>query len=231
MSTDQRFTPPAIPPAVGFPLALPLALLALCVNGTLGCSGDDVAPPVVVADSRRNVMVIDDGIDLSLPVLRGKVAAAYTVVCATPATSPPSLDGGPDGQSEFATAKAELIAALAQPDESCHLSSGIGDKVPFGKGYESVRGRWNQALLTDQNPFRISEGLGDALDADLAALPFHGAATAGAIAFAVPQLNLFLVEQPLATAEGSATPSPVRPRNQSTWSWPCSPTRRCAGPT
>ena len=43
--------------------------------------------------------------------------------------------------STCAAAKAELIAALAQPDESCHLSSGIGDKVPFGEGYKSVRGR------------------------------------------------------------------------------------------
>ena len=43
---------------------------------------------------RRNVMVIDDGFDLSLPLVQGKVAGAYTIECADEA--PDAQPGGSD---------------------------------------------------------------------------------------------------------------------------------------
>src|SRR6185369_16719952 len=46
---------------------------------TLACDGDRRA--AIPDDDRRNVMVIDDGIDPASPALNGKIAALYTIDC------------------------------------------------------------------------------------------------------------------------------------------------------
>lgn len=198
---------------------LTIATAAFCSGALPGC-GDNRSPPMVADDSRRNVMVIDDGIDLTAPWLTGKVAAAFTVHC-DPASQEPIDAGGSDADdaptdggavpddgagSDFATTKAQLIAELGRGDESCHLRAGIDAKTPLARTLESKRANWNRALLDDDNPFAGNDAVAQALDADLDKLPFHGTATAGAIAFKIPHLNMVLVEEDLSTeAEVSAS--------------------------
>jgi subtilisin family serine protease len=190
-----------------FEVVVAVAVVGVCA-GALGC-GDNGTANGVPGDSRFNVMVIDNGIDLSLPLLQGKVASAHTVMC-DQQPSDDEADAGAGGQPDggagdggagdgagFDQLKAGLIAALAVPDDSCHLRDGIDAKTPFLPAFAADRLRWNQALRDDQDPFTIDGGLADAMDMDLMTLPFHGTATTGTIAYDAPALRLVLVEVPL----------------------------------
>ena len=78
-------------------------------------------------------MVIDEGIDLSVSDLQGRVAAAYTETCADDSIGRWLSDrrrrgGAVDGGPAFDALKQMFLAALSQPDDSCHLTTGISAK-------------------------------------------------------------------------------------------------------
>lgn len=143
-------------------------------------------------------MVVDDGIDPSLPALKAKLAGAYTIVCDGAQTSPE--DGNEAG--DFESLKRAMLAELATPDESCHLQVGIDAKAAFGGSIEDQRDRWNRTLWNDDDPL-VDElrPVRDLMSQYFAHGHFHGTSTAATASFAVPELRLVLVEQAILTME------------------------------
>lgn len=188
--------------------AIPLAA-CLTVISSLGCGDNDGRTSVIADDSRRNVMIIDDGIDPALPAFQASLAAAFTVVCdaapADGAASPADVsrpEPGEGGADDFDALKKELLAELAMPDESCHLRPGIAAKAPFGETVADRRQRWNRTLRDDDNLFASDlEPIPELMEQYLANADFHGTSTAATAAFDLAELRLILVEQPLRTME------------------------------
>jgi len=173
-----------------------LGSLACVTAITVGAGCGDDLPEASLP--RRNVMVIDEGFDPSLPVFQGKLAGVYTIEC----TEQP--DAQPAGGNE-ADMKAALLAELAVPDESCRLGSGL-DPAPSVYELPEERGAWNAAVRGDVligNSFRPSpfDWLYGELGSQLDRTPVHGTATSGVIATDNPAVNLVLVQIQLGTAE------------------------------
>jgi hypothetical protein len=185
-----------------------LFVLASTVVAT-GC-GDNISPESLVpasANPRRNVMVIDEGFDLSVREFHGRVAAAYTERCratddsGTPAAATADADGGADGGS-FADLKRQVIADLAIRDDSCHLEKGVSAKADPMASIDRFRTRWNDALRGGKSiPREFTQDernqLLAPLMAELESFSFHGTATAGTIAHDNPDVRLVLVEREL----------------------------------
>jgi hypothetical protein len=174
-----------------------LGTLACVTAITLGAGCGDDMPEASLP--QRNVMVIDDGFDPSLPVVQGKVAGVYTIECAD--EDPDAQPGGGDE----ADMKAALLAELAVPDDRCRLRPGL-DPAPSVYELPQERGAWNAAVRGDVligNPFRASpfDWLYGELVRQLDRTPFHGTATSGVIATDNPAVNLVLVQMELGTAE------------------------------
>jgi subtilisin family serine protease len=187
--------------------AFAVAAFTLAMGAAATGCGSDPAPPMP-DDARRNVMVIDDGIDLALPSFQGNVAAAHTVVCDPQmgrgdATDPTNVQV--TQPADVQALKNGLITELGRPDESCHLRSGIDPKPPVGQDVVARRERWNRALLDDDDFTTpdLKEVL-DRLVAELETTSFHGTATAGLIAYGATDLRMVLVERPLYTPEQAA---------------------------
>ena len=164
----------------------------------IGCGDNQPTGP----DFPRVAMVIDDGFDTSLPIFAGKVSAAYTTTC-TPAATGGSegADGGMGGPTGFDQDKAALLAELAQPDDSCHLTSGlpaIGN--PFAD-LEGERERWNAAMRGDAWSDPSQAGLYDEIPNRLMNAPFHGTSTSGVVATSNPRVKLVLVQIALESPE------------------------------
>ena len=170
---------------------------------TAGCGGSS-GPAFVPAsaDPRQNVMVIDAGFDLTVTELRGRVAAAYTQVCDQSGgggvTDAGSADAGPP--PTFDQLKQQYIAALAMPDDSCHLQQGVSAKADPLSSIAQFKARWNQMIQRNQfvdDVFSATE-----ISALMAALnspamqdfPYHGTATASTVAHDNPAVRLVLVE-------------------------------------
>src|SRR6476620_8831675 len=108
-----------------------VALMVILVGGAavgVGCGGG--SSPVTVnkivpksTSQQQNVMVIDEGIDLSASDLQGRVAAAYTETCADDSSDAglAGPGGAVDGGPAFDALKQMFLAALSHPDDSCHL--------------------------------------------------------------------------------------------------------------
>ncbi|HXU82336.1 MAG TPA: hypothetical protein VN914_13130, partial [Polyangia bacterium] len=200
-------------------------LLVLPVLLVLGCGGGGGASGFVESssDPRQNVLVIDDGFDLTNPVFNGRVAAGYSIVCAHSARvpeqvvdtdggspepigdggAPPAADGGAD--AGLTERKAGLLAALRMRDTSCHLEPGLEPKPDPLASIARYRERWNKTILSSRYASttftqaeldeikKAQEGLGDAR--------FHGTATAGLIAYKNPAVRLMMIEERLGSAE------------------------------
>lgn len=185
---------------------LPLFFLGACL-------GDDTpaADPVPSADPRRNVLVIDQGFDLSVAELRGKVVAAFTVECQRNDDDGPAPDlggqGGADagadgGAPSFADIKQAFISRLMVASESCRLRPGIDDKPDPLAHVRRYRDRFNGMIRRQQYADKVFyqaelEELSVALDSALATFAFHGTATAGIVAHDNPNVRLVLVERRL----------------------------------
>jgi hypothetical protein len=194
----------------------PLALLPVLI--ALGCGPGDAGLVESSPDPRHNVLVIDDGFDLSVAALRGRVAAGYSIVCPHVAPVPeqagedgaapqPVPDGGvpagPDGGLQ--ERKMSLLAALRLRDSSCHLEPGLEAKPDPLAAVGRLRERWNRAILASrhastvlspaelQEMMKALEGLGDTR--------FHGTATAGLVAHDNQAVRLVLVEERLGSAD------------------------------
>jgi hypothetical protein len=174
-------------------------------------------------DPRHNVLVIDDGFDLSVPAFKGVVAGGYSIVCdhsdvptqadgggGEPVTDggiPPGDDAGaepaPDGG--LADRRAALLAALKVRDTSCHLEPGLAPKPDPLASIDKYRDRWNKTIFANHyattafNDTEI-EQIKSAIDG-LGNARFHGTATAGLIAHQNSAVRLVLVEERLGSAE------------------------------
>jgi hypothetical protein len=134
------------------------------------------------------VMVVDEGFDLSLPVLRGAVAASYTMVCHR---TLPAAAG-----STFAQLKPALLAELSTSDETCSLREGIRALPNPFADLEDQRLRWNDAVRAGR--FADSGTLAPMLVERMLDRPVHGTAVAALIAHADPPIPLVLVERSFA---------------------------------
>jgi subtilisin family serine protease len=193
--------------------ALDLPLLFGAITGTiafgLGCGGGDApagpgpAPPV-------NVMVIDEGFDVSVAALKDRVAATYTVSCQPPDGGVTEDDGGAgDGgtASSFAADKAALIAALAEPDRSCRLDTAIAPASNPFADLEASRTDWNAAIRGNQSiaTSPVLGPLSKELATRLGATSFHGTATSGLIPQDNPGVKLVLVQESLGSPDDAMT--------------------------
>jgi hypothetical protein len=193
------------------------ALLAACSSSDEGAG---IVP--ASAEPRQNVMVIDQGIDLSAAELHGRVAAAFTLACATvpadPATdedagtAPAGGDATPDGgtpsdgaaedPAAFQVLKARYIARLMVSDQSCQLRAGIDAKQDPLSRVARYRRRWNSMLRGNKFANQVfSEAEWDqllpALTTEFGRFAYHGTATAGVIAHDNPEVRLVLVQREL----------------------------------
>jgi Subtilase family len=161
-------------------------------------------------DGHENVvMVIDEGIDLTAGDLQGKVVASYTETCIDDSSGGGSPDAGAvDGGLSFSTLKQMYLAALSQPDDSCHLTVGISAKTDPLAGVAQFKSRWNAMVHANKTPsdvFNASEigQLMTPLDAELfGAFNYHGTATSSTVAHENGNVRLVLVERQL-SSEGS----------------------------
>ncbi|HXJ20919.1 MAG TPA: S8 family serine peptidase [Polyangia bacterium] len=181
------------------------AIVALLAGGC----GDD--GPRLVPDSplqQQNVMVIDTGMDLSVPDLNRKVSGAYTEVCGSDVDDGPDIyaDAGPpvDAGPTFDTLKQKLIAAYSQTDDSCHLNTGISAKSDPLAAIASYRDRWNAMILanqqeTDGSPFSYDDWakITGPIDNELFTFDYHGTATSTTVAHGYDDVRLILVERQL----------------------------------
>jgi subtilisin family serine protease len=204
------------------------ARLALSLSIVLGCGGGGGPSPVESSpDPRHNVLVIDDGFDVTVPVFNGRFVAGYSITCQHSAMFPqqddfdggvpqPVTDGGlpavPDGGSPevdggLADRKAQLIAALKVRDTSCHLESGLVPKPDPLASIAKYRDRWNRAILANKyasSAFSAAEldEIKKAME-NLGDARFHGTATSGLVAHDNPAARLVLVEELLGSAESA----------------------------
>jgi subtilisin family serine protease len=204
----------------------PLRGLLLVVVASVGCGGGGGGTPQSSPDPRHNVLVIDDGFDLTVPVFNGRVAATYSIAClhsapapeqdqsdaaglepVADAGAPPAEDGGtaPGADGGLADRKASLLAALKVRDTSCHLEPGVVAKPDPLASIARFRDRWNKTILASRYASTaFTQAEIDEIKAAMAKLDnarFHGTATAGLIAHQNPAVRLVLVEELLGSAQ------------------------------
>lgn len=201
-----------------------IRVCGLLAVGACSESNDD-GPAVPSVDPQQNVMVIDDGIDLSAADLHGKVVAAFTRECPSePVADGGANDGGdgdsggdndggndagtsPDGGSapSFEDRKREYIASLLAPSR-CHLRAGIDPKPTPLASVQRFRDRWNAMLRRQRfvndtfSPQEWGE-LEAALDAEFGAFSFHGTTTSGTVAHGNSGVRLVLIDIALASPQ------------------------------
>ena len=177
----------------------------LAVTALIGCGGGG---PTFVPSSKQqqqNVMVVDEGIDVSVPELQGKVAAAYTETCADTGSQGGSLvpDGGPvDAGAKFDALKQQLLTAFAQTDDSCHLIPGITSKPDPMQKIAQYKQRWNAMVRANQKTGAVfnateSAAIVPVVQDELAMFGYHGTATSTTVAYKNDTVRLVLVERQL----------------------------------
>ena len=171
----------------------------------LGCGGGGSGLVPASKQQQQNVMVVDEGIDVSVPELQGKVAGTYTETCADSGGADGSLvpDGGPvDGGAKFDSLKQQLIASFAQTDDSCHLTTGISSKADPLKQIAPYKERWNAMIRANQQTgaaFTAAESstIVAAVENEMNTFSYHGTATSTTVAHQNPTVRLVLVERKL----------------------------------
>jgi hypothetical protein len=190
---------------------LSLSLTVFLASALAAC-GDD-GPHFVPASANRgqNLMVIDEGFDVTAAEFSNKLVATYTFACAGGSGDSTDGDGGgPLGIEGLSTGsltdqKQQILSELAKRDDSCHLLPGISHKTDPLASVARFKARWNAALKSNQpydTAFTVAEWqvLQPALNKALTEFPFHGTATAGTAAHENDDLRLVLVERPLGDA-------------------------------
>jgi hypothetical protein len=158
------------------------------------CDGSTSLAEVAPSEQRQeDVLFMDDGFDLSLPVFAGKIVGRYTIDCSTTAevAAPEAHD-----------TKEAFIAALAAGDHACHLRPGVAFERPGVLGTIAIyRDRWNQAVrkgraLNDEfSLFEIEEiETAFAMAIGPEGNAFHGTSTASTLAYDNPDLRLTIVQ-------------------------------------
>jgi len=196
---------------------------ACLLAGAIGCTGPSGEPATASASAsasaRENVMLIDQGIDVSIPDLAGKVVATFTLVCsaAPPAgpadADPPEATGGSAdtdaGAPSFEQTKRRLIEVLMTPDDRCRIVEGIGAKADPLAPVRRFRNRWNamiQRRLPANQVFTFDEytEIDTALEEEFTSFAYHGTAAASTIGHQNPGVRLVLVERKVGSRETSA---------------------------
>jgi len=173
-----------------------------------GCGGGGSGLVPDSPNQQQNVMVIDTGIDTSVPDLAGKISGLYTELCGAGSYTggdPAAIDGGAaDGGAAFDAAKQALIAGYAQTDDSCRLKSGISAKTDPLHGIEKFRDRWNAMIRANGQenygvPFNYDEWdqISGPVQDQLQMFSYHGTSTSTTVAHANPGVRLVLVERQL----------------------------------
>ena len=171
----------------------------------LGCGGGGGGLVPASKQQQQNVMVVDEGIDVSVPELQGKVAGAYTETCANSGGGGGSLvpDGGPvDGGAKFDSLKQQLIASFHQTDDSCHLTPGISSKADPMKQIAQYKQRWNAMIRANQKTaaaFSATESstIVPVVENEMGTFSYHGTATSTTVAHQNETVRLVLVERQL----------------------------------
>ena len=188
---------------------------SLALNGCGGASGPTLVPQST--NQQQNVMVIDEGIDLSASDLQGRVAAAYTETCADqPASDAGSSTGDAGAVSSgaaFDALKQMFLAELSHPDDSCHLTTGISAKANPLPTIAQYEGRWNAMVRANKTPseaFTSAEirQLMGPIDSEFSSFGYHGTATSSTVAHANPSVRLVLVERELGSESSLQTNFP-----------------------
>jgi hypothetical protein len=158
---------------------------------------------------QQNVMVIDEGIDLSVSDLQGRVAGAYTETCVDD-----SGGGGADSGSivppggpvmsgpQFDSLKQMLIQAFSETDTSCHVRAGISGKPDPMESIAQYKQRWNAMIRANQTAgqvFNTNEltQIEAALNNEFNTFAYHGTSTSTTISHGYPDVRLVLVEREL----------------------------------
>jgi hypothetical protein len=187
------------------------------VASGLGCGSDGFKLVAPSENQQQNVMVIDTGIDLSASDLQGRVSAVYTETCAddsgggsgSDAAAMPAVDGGP----AFDMLKQEILAELAQPDDSCDLKTGISGKPDPLAGIDQFKARWNAMIRANKqiaDVFTMAEfnQLQGPINDELMNFAYHGTATSTTVAHENPDVRLVLVERQLGSESSIMTNFP-----------------------
>jgi hypothetical protein len=199
------------------------ALVVFLVGGAsvgIGCGGGST--PVTVnkivpksASQQQNVMVIDEGIDLSASDLQGRVAAAYTETCVDDSSDAglAGPGGAVDAGPAFDSLKQMFLAALSHPDNSCHLTSGISAKHDPLASIAQYKSRWNAMVRANQTPpeaFNSTEimKLMNPINTEFGSFGYHGTATATTVAHENENVRLVLVERELGSEASLHTDFP-----------------------
>jgi hypothetical protein len=201
-----------------------VAFIVILVGGASvgsGCGGGSPAATVnkIVPQStsqQQNVMVIDEGIDLSASDLQGRVAAAYTETCVDDSSDAGTAGPGGvvDGGPAFDALKQMYLAALSQPDDSCHLTTGISAKADPLASVAQYKSRWNAMVRANQVPsdvFNASElmKLMDPITNEFfSSFGYHGTATSTTVAHENSSVRLVLVERELGSESSLQTNFP-----------------------
>ena len=164
------------------------------------------------SQQQQNVMVIDEGFDLSVAELQGRVAAAYTETCLDSSTSGSSGSSGDSSDAgavlsgpAFDELKRQVIAELSHTDNSCQLSPGISAKSDPLASIAKYKTRWNAMIRANQytkQAFTQTEyttEIKPALDAEFATFAYHGTATSGTVVHDNPNVRLVLIERKLSS--------------------------------
>ncbi|HEY6476734.1 MAG TPA: S8/S53 family peptidase [Polyangia bacterium] len=187
-------------------------LVVVCAGFSItgGACGGSVSPS---SNPQQNVMVIDDGIDPSVSDLQGKVVGTYTESCATEpssdaAVTPVAVDSG-----AFDTLKQVYLQALAQPDDSCHLTPGISSKPDPLAMVAQFKSRWNEMVRKNETvdqAFTYAEyqQLMGPLSTEFDSFGYHGTATSSTVAHDNSSVRLVLVERQLGSEESLMTNFP-----------------------
>ena len=200
-----------------------LAIVVVLVGGApmgIGCGGGSPAVTVnkIVPQStsqQQNVMVIDEGIDLSASDLQGRVAAAYTETCVDDSSDAGAAGPGGvvDGGPAFDALKQMYLAALAQPDDSCHLTTGISAKADPLASIAQYKSRWNAMVRANQSPSEVFNAteltkLMNPINTEFSSFGYHGTATSTTVAHENTSVRLVLVERELGSESSLQTNFP-----------------------
>ena len=118
------------------------------------CGGGCGGSPSASANRQQNVMVIDEGIDLAGERSAGQGRRRATRRPA-PSTTHRTRAGAPMAvrsmsAPSFDTLKQMYLAALAQPDDSCHLTAGISAKADPLASVAQFKCRWNAMVRANK---------------------------------------------------------------------------------
>ena len=172
------------------------------------------------ANQQQNVMVIDEGIDVSVSDLAGKVAAAYTETCAMAQISDAAAGAGRRRRRgpAFDALKQKILRSWSQPDDSCHLTSGISAKPDPLASIGAVQSALEPMVRENKTVDRRSslteyEQLMARSTASSSTFGYHGTATSSTVAHENPNVRLVLVERQLGS-ETSLRPTSLASRRR-----------------